>query len=129
MYADSFKIDTTTYLKRKQLFEERVNIMIDYTRQTNNCRSQFLADYFNAPISKTCGVCDNCLNEKAIVISKEEFELISTRIIDLLKAGYLTMPDILIQLKDVKKEKSWKVIHYLQSERKISTNREGYISL
>lgn len=129
MYADSFVINTAAYLKRKELFESRVNEMINYTQKTSGCRSQMLALYFNAPIAKACGICDNCINEKALTISKEEFENITSKIITLVKETPLQVTVLLNSLKEFKKEKVWKVLHYLQSEDKIVINKEGYIKI
>jgi ATP-dependent DNA helicase RecQ len=129
MYADSFVINTTAYLKRKQLFEDRVRQIVDYAQKTSGCRSQLLALYFNAPIAKACGICDNCINEKALIISGEEFENIASKIIALVKETPSPVAVLLDQLKEFKKEKTWKVLHYLQSENKIVIDREGYIRI
>jgi len=37
--------------------------------------------------------------------------------------------ELLENLKGIKKEKAWKVIHYLQSENKIELDKSGLITL
>ncbi|MEJ7672020.1 MAG: hypothetical protein WKF59_04780 [Chitinophagaceae bacterium] len=33
-----------------------------------------MGNYFNDLSIKPCGICDNCINEKVLIISKTEFE-------------------------------------------------------
>jgi ATP-dependent DNA helicase RecQ len=127
MYNDNYKINTKDYLKRKQNFEERVNIMIDYVKKPAGCRSQYIADYFTDVKIGTCGICDNCITEKAIYISAEEFNSISHQILSLTKDVSVSVEEVLVTLKGIKKEKIWRVIEYLQAEGKIKTDKAGNV--
>ncbi len=127
MYADSYSINTVDYLERKRNFEHRVSAITNYIINNNQCRGKIIASYFAANARNTCGICDNCINEKALIITKEEFENISSGIIQLVKETALPFNEIQHLLKGVKKDKLWKVINYLQSENKISVNKEGNI--
>ena len=129
MYVDNYAVNMASYLQRKKNFEQRVAAMLDYIKNTANCRSKLIATYFNAPTNKSCGCCDNCINEKGLVISMEEFESISAGIFQLVKSTALPVKEIQNQLKGVKKEKLWKVINYLQAENKISVTKEGDLFL
>lgn len=128
MYADSYAINMATHLERKKNFEQRVAAMLDYIQNTSACRSKIIATYFNAVSKNACGVCDNCINEKILEISKEEFETISNSILQLVKTKALPVKEIQQQLKVVKKEKLWKVINYLQAEDKVTVDKQGNIS-
>ena len=127
MYADSYSVNTTAHLQRKKNFEQRVDAILSYVKNTTSCRSKLIATYFNAATIKACGVCDNCINEKALSISKEEFELISSAVLQLVKDAPVPVKDIQQQLKNVKKEKLWKVINYLLAENKITSDKEGNV--
>jgi ATP-dependent DNA helicase RecQ len=129
MYADNYAVNMASYLLRKRNFEQRIAAMLDYIKNTANCRSKLIATYFNASTSKPCGCCDNCINEKGLIISREEFESISTGIFQLVRSTALPFKEIQNQLKGVKKEKLWKVINYLQAENKLSVTKEGYLFL
>ena len=129
MYADNYVINAADYLKRKQNFEQRVAAIIDYIKREAGCRSKLIAAYFNAASVKTCGICDNCIREKAIYISTAEFEKISRQIFQLAKEIPVTVNEILASLKETKKEKVWKVLDYLQAEKKLAVNKGGDISL
>ncbi len=129
MYADNYVINAADYLKRKQNFEQRVAAIIDYIKKEAGCRSKLIAVYFSAVSVKTCGICDNCIREKAIYITTAEFERVSGQIFQLAKEIPVTVNEILASLKEIKKEKVWKVLDYLQAEKKLVVNKEGDISL
>ena len=128
MYNDNYKINTVDYLKRKQGFEERVQSMISYINKSTGCRSIHIAHYFTGVAINACGVCDNCINEKIIYISTEEFNGITKQIKALTTEVSASVDEILISLKGTKKEKIWRVIDYLQSEGKLKTDKAGNVS-
>ena len=127
MYNDNYQLNTVDYLKRKQNFEERVAAMIGYIKKTTGCRSQHIANYFTDVKINACGICDNCINEKVIYISTEEFNRITAQILELTKTASITVEDILLNLKGINKQKIWKVLEYLQAEGKIKTDKDGKV--
>ncbi len=127
MYNDNYQINTTDYLKRKQNFEERVHAMTGYIKKTTGCRSQHIAHYFTDVKINACGICDNCIHEKVIYISTEEFNSIAAQIRSLSKDRFISVEDMLTSLKGIKKEKVWRVIDYLLAEEKMKTDKEGNI--
>ena len=127
MYTDNYTINAVDYLKRKQNFEVRVNAMIEYIKKSTGCRSKHIASYFTDTGINACGICDNCINEKVIYISTEEFNFISHRILELTKHALVSIEVILNNLRGTKKEKIWKVLDYLQAEKIIQTDKDGNI--
>ncbi len=127
MYADSYSVNLVGHLERKKNFEQRIAAMLNYINNTVACRSKLIGSYFSAPIANDCGVCDNCINQKAISISKEEFESIASGILQLVKDNPLPVKTIQQHLRSVKKEKLWKVINFLLAENKIAATKEGAI--
>jgi ATP-dependent DNA helicase RecQ len=127
MYNDNYQINATDYLKRKQNFEERVNAMTGYIKKITGCRSQHIASYFTDVKINACGICDNCINEKVIYISTEEFKSITAQIMSLSKDISVSVEDMFTSLKGIKKEKIWRVIDYLLAEEKLSTDKDGNI--
>lgn len=125
MYADSFVIHLDDYLKRKKLFEERINAIREYSLNEKECRSKQIAFYFNAPIEKNCGICDNCINKQAININREEFESISQIILNAADTNGIAVNGLFQNLTKIQKDKYWKVLNYLQSEEKVELNKEG----
>ena len=128
MYNDNYKINTVDYLKRKQNFEERVHAMIGYIQKSKGCRSRHIANYFTDVKINACGICDNCINEKVIYISTEEFTDISNRIMDITKDISISVDNIFAGCKGIKKEKIWSVINYLMAENELHSDKDGNIS-
>ena len=127
MYADSFLINLENYLKRKINFEARINAMTGYIENTVTCRSKIIAVYFNDENVKPCGICDNCIRQKSIVISKAEFENISDYIFSFVNQQSSDIKLLLNNGKQFKQEKLWKVLEYLQGEKKIGVDKDGKI--
>jgi ATP-dependent DNA helicase RecQ len=127
MYSDSFKIDLVNYHKRKANFERRIKAISNYVNSTTICRSQFIAFYFNDTAAKKCGICDNCINEKNITLTTQELDSIMEHIFQLVKTAPQPVEELLKRSAGIKKEKLWKVINYLQSEKKLATNGNGDI--
>lgn len=128
MYNDSFKINLENFLKRKDKFEIRVKAIVNYIQETSTCRSMVIAEYFNAAISRRCSICDNCLKEKNLKLSKEEFDKIAEGIFKNLKGKSLPIKDLLANMKGVSKDKLWKVLDYLQAEKQVQVSKDGDIS-
>ncbi len=129
MYADSFVINLENYLQRKKNFEGRIKAIIDYLMNTTTCRSKMIATYFNDLHVKACGICDCCINQKGIGVSKEEFEQITNYILQFIDVKSVGIKELLSNGKRFKKEKLWKVIDYLQAEKKLVVNKEGDIMI
>ncbi len=127
MYADSFVINLADYLKRKDQFECRVLAIIKYVQETIICRSQQIAAYFNDKGVKACGICDNCINQNDLVISKEEFEWISAEILKQIANQAVPPGEMIKNMEGIKKEKFWKVTNFLQAEKKVTITKDGAI--
>jgi ATP-dependent DNA helicase RecQ len=127
MYNDSYRINLQNYNTRKQNFEERVTAMVDFVTETRNCRSHIIANYFNAPLAKNCGICDNCINKNINQISPEQFKIISEKVMRTIAASPLSVKDIQDIIKDTAREKILIVIKFLQSEAKVSVTDDGKV--
>jgi ATP-dependent DNA helicase RecQ len=125
--AEDITINMVAYNKRKEQFQQRMKQMVKYVKEVVECRSQIIGSYFGDSKIRPCGICDNCLRQKAISLSKEEFETLHHRIIDMVKYESLHTKDLLLKLNGIKKEKAWKVIEFLQAENKIEMDAGGWI--
>jgi ATP-dependent DNA helicase RecQ len=122
-------INMVAYNQRKEKFLARTKEMIHFVKEEAQCRSRIIGSYFGDDAVRACGICDNCLRQKAITLSKEEFESLNHRILNTIKYGPLHTKDLLVKLNGVKKEKAWKVIEFLQAENKIEMNTAGWVRL
>lgn len=125
--SENLRINEKNLLKRKRAFENRLDAMIRYTQNTSSCRSEMIAVYFNDKTTRRCGICDNCIRDKGIIISEKEFESISDQIINVIREEPINMPMMYQRLSGFKKNKILKVITWLQSENKIRFSKEGFI--
>ena len=125
--ASVLHINKEQYFKRKQQFELRVEAMLQYLKTKSKCRSQIISNYFDAGFVKLCESCDNCLSQKNIELTAEEFKQIETRILKLVAINPTTVKEILPHFIKTKKEKFWKVLLFLQDERILHINQTGEI--
>lgn len=127
--AEDISIDIKAFNNRKEKFIIRINRMIRYIHETVECRSRIIASYFGDHNIQDCGICDNCLRQKSIHLSKEEFDTINNRIVDSVKDQSIHTKELLQHLKGIKKEKAWKVLSFLQAENKIELDKTGWVRL
>ncbi len=129
MYADSFVLQLNDYLKRKKIFEDRIQQIIFFTKNNTDCRSKFIAKYFNDAYVKACGICDNCISLNETILTKEEFAYITKHITDLLTNKQIAIQQLIAQSATIKKEKFWKVLNFLQDEKAVLVNKHGNVQL
>ncbi len=127
MYADDFKIDIAAHLLRKKNYKVRMDALVNYVIDTKSCRSVLIGNYFNDQNIGACGICDNCINSKANVITDEEFKIISGKILMLLKDGPLKTADIEKKCSSHTKQRIWKVLNFLRAENMLITDSNGNI--
>lgn len=124
--AQHLHINNEAYLERKKQYTERVQVMLNYL-EIKTCRSTYIAEYFGEEQPSRCGVCDNCLNEKAKELTEEEFKRIEASLYNLIPENGIDVKELLPLMKGVRKEKVWTVLNFLQSERKLTINEKGCI--
>ena len=129
MKAEEITIDMVAYNKRKEQFQQRMKQMVTYVKEEGECRSRIIGKYFGDSQIKPCGICDNCLKQKTTALTKEEFETLHHRILNMIKYESLHTKDLLQKLNGIKKEKAWKVIEFLQAENKIEMDAGGWVRL
>ncbi len=127
--AEDITINMLAYNKRKEQFQRRMKQMVNFVTAVGECRSRIIGAYFGDANIKSCGICDNCLKQKATPLTKEEFETLRHRIINMVKYESLPAKDLLLKLNGIKKEKAWKVIEFLQAENKIVMDGSGLVKL
>ena len=127
--AEDITINMVAYNKRKEQFQQRMKQMVSYVKEVVQCRSQIIGSYFGDSAIKACGICDNCLRQKATRLTKEEFEALHHRIINMVKYKSLHTKELLLKLNGIKKEKAWKVLEFLQAENEIEMDAGGWIRI
>ncbi len=127
--TEDLTINMAAFEKRKQNFKTRVSQIISFVKETVDCRSRMIGFYFGDEEINKCGICDNCLRQKALVLSKEDLTTISSRIKAILEPQPLPSKELILSLGNIKKEKAWKVIDFLQAENEIEMDKAGWVRL
>src|SRR5690554_2258801 len=78
------RISKLNYENRKEDFLKRIDSVINYAEDTENCRSRLLLEYFGENDATDCGICDVCQSKKSIGITAKEFYEVGNRIKSLL---------------------------------------------
>lgn len=124
--AKYLHIQHEAYLERKKLHVNRVGQMIDYAREKNKCRSQFIGHYFGDEVAKTCGVCDNCLQQKNKNVSQKEFNAIEIAIQKSPEKS-IAVDALMNACEKINPKRIWEILNFLQAESKIEISEEKRI--
>jgi len=127
--TEDLVINMTAFEKRKQNFISRINQIISFVKETVDCRSHMIGLYFGDDKINKCGICDNCLRQKGLVLSKEEITAIAFRIKNILELQTMPAKELIETLGTIKKEKAWKVLDFLQAENEIEMDNTGWVRL
>jgi ATP-dependent DNA helicase RecQ len=127
--AQYLTINYERYKQRKDDCIKRIKTMLDFLQLKTFCRSRFIGNYFGDDEIKDCGICDNCLKKKSLSISESEFATIKESILNVLSDKNAVVQNVLQSCKNIKKEKLWEVMEYLQDEKIIRIESDGKISI
>ena len=86
-----------------------------------------IANYFGEEDPAACNICDSCLKKKSLALNKEEFNDIHQRILQLLEGPELQATELPGRLHGVHKEKLKQVINFLQAEKKLVIDKDGFV--
>jgi ATP-dependent DNA helicase RecQ len=127
--AAFLNIDKDQYLKRKAAFNTRIHSLINFATNPGSCRSVFIGNYFGDVDKDACGICDYCLSLKKNKIDEASFATIEKALFLLVGKGPVPTAHIIATIGEEKKENTWEVIRFLESENKLITNQDGTIQL
>jgi len=120
-------INQKNILKRKEAYKTRLSAMISFCKNESKCRSEIINFYFDGPPILPCGICDNCLRNKDITISTDEFNSISSAIKKITQTNAVTANGLFQQLPLFKEKKIREVLRFLQEENLLIINEEGLV--
>ena len=129
MYKDDFKFNMKALQERKKNHLKRIQAMVDFSNNSTDCRSVIIANYFNDNTSVSCGNCDNCLKLKKTFLNETIFEEINIRIKQELSKKTMPYFELANILTEFEKEHLQEAIQFLQSEKIISGDKFGNLSL
>ena len=127
--TEQLQINEKSHAERKAIFIKRIQAMKQYAVERTACRSILIGNYFGDHELKPCGKCDICLEEKNNNLKAEEFRQIHLQILSHIQPRPLASHELFQKLGNIKKEKAWEVLQFLEAENKIMVDKEGAISL
>ncbi|MCA1756459.1 MAG: RecQ family ATP-dependent DNA helicase [Bacteroidales bacterium] len=120
----SLLITPENYIEVRSRFQERLEKMIEYVTSNTRCRASMLLEYFGEETAR-CGHCDVCLNRNELDLSKYEFDLILSRVREIVERDN---PDMVTLMSKIEgdEEDNLKVVRWLLDHDKLissSANR------
>lgn len=108
-----FTLSNENYLDRKRDAEERVNAVINFVNNDQECRSIQLLRYFNESSRKSCGRCDVCVSHSDHQLAAGEFEAISCELMGMLRERPLAVSEAIEICRDRDEEKVMEAIRWM----------------
>ncbi len=101
--GNRIQISHENYKDRKLYYQSRVDRVLKYASQNEECRIVNLMKYFDYPDSDPCGYCDICTGEHESGITVADFNRISGKITALLESESQTIRQIILIAGELEK--------------------------
>ncbi|MDX9781952.1 MAG: RecQ family ATP-dependent DNA helicase [Bacteroidales bacterium] len=96
----NFRIDENRYLKLKSNMEAKIESIIAFFQNKNNCRENILLEYFGEISPSSCGKCDVCLAKGREKESSNYYYSIEEKVFDILSTGPKSLAEISLEIDD-----------------------------
>jgi ATP-dependent DNA helicase RecQ len=120
-------ISPENYKLLKQRAEEKINAVVRYTTDKQECRSRILLEYFNETNASDCGQCDVCIDRNGLFQQQEN--TIEAQIIQLCSSRSFQLDELVSALYHFDSRLVVERINQMVEEGKINLNREKIISV
>ena len=124
-----FYLSDEVYKDRKNEAAKRIQAVIDFVNNDNECRSVQLLRYFGENIKKTCGKCDVCSSKNKMNINDKEYQDISESIIHELRESDSDVYNVLNKINQYHEEKVLNTIRIMIDNNIIKQDCEGKLKL
>jgi ATP-dependent DNA helicase RecQ len=88
-------LSTTVYEDRKNRYLQRIQAMLAYATQDDQCRSKRLLAYFGQAQADACGACDVCLKKTESGLTRWEFERLEAYLEEKLEHRPCTLDELM----------------------------------
>ena len=122
--AKHFGLSKENYYDRKKDAEARVNAVIDFVNNDEECRSVQLLRYFNEKTKKTCGRCDVCLKQGGNRVS---YGTIEEKVQSVMSETAQPMKDVLTKCSEFEEAKVLDTIRFLVDSGVLQLDKDGSI--
>jgi len=108
----SLYISRENNANRKERYSARANAILQYSNNTETCRSQALLSYFGEYGSPACGECDVCRSKKETTLKQDEFNLIREEVLAVISLEPIT-PEALFERVTIHRDKIIEVLRWM----------------
>ena len=120
-----FALSDEVYKDRKEDATKRVQSVIDFVNNDNECRSVQLLRYFGERIKTRCGKCDVCNIRNQMKINDEEYRNISSIILEELKKRVIPLYETPSLAKNYLEEKVLETVRWMLDNGTIEQDENG----
>lgn len=120
-----FALSDEVYKDRKDDATRRVQAVIDFVNNDEECRSVQLLRYFGEKIKSRCGKCDVCNIRNQMSINDEEYKNISAIILDELKKRVVPLYETPSLAKNYLEEKVLETVRWMLDNGVIEQDENG----
>lgn len=120
-----FALSDEVYKDRKEDATKRVQSVIDFVNNDDECRSVQLLRYFGEKIKTRCGKCDVCNIRNQMKINDEEYRNISNIILDELKKRVVPLYETSSLAKNYLEEKVLETVRWMLDNGTIEQDENG----
>lgn len=124
-----FTLSDEVYKNRKDAAAKRVDAVIEFVNNDNECRSVQLLRYFGENIKKTCGRCDVCSSKNKMTTNDKEYQDISESIVNELRESENNIYKILKKVNNHHEEKVITAIKWMIDNEIIIEDKDGNLRL
>ncbi len=111
--AENVFLSKENYFDRKRIAAQRLQSVIDFVYNSDECRSVQLLRYFGENQSRRCGKCDVCVKRNKLQLSDVEFLGIKSQLIPLLKQRPYPLFEAVSRIEGYSEEKVLSAIRWM----------------
>lgn len=116
---ENLLIDTELLAFRKERYRKGIDALIQYVHG-GICRQRFILEYFDVPVERDCGVCDQCAMQRRMrKVENESIEDITEKVLSTLTSDPQRISRITEQLEDYPRPLIQQILQLLLMEEKV----------
>ena len=129
MDSKYFSLSDDIYNNRKKDADTRIQAVIDFVNNNDECRSVQLLRYFGEDIKKCCNKCDVCSSKNKMNINNKDYQEISESVIKELRDKDSSVYEITAKIKDHHEEKVLETIRWMLDNDVIRQESNGILKI